>query len=71
MEKPTSFGEVLEAADELPLDEQETLAEILHRRVVERRRKDLARDVLQARQEFERGDCWPVSSDDLMSGILE
>jgi hypothetical protein len=70
MEKLVSFAEVLEAADELPLDEQETLAEILHRRVVESRRGDLARDLLQARQEFEQGECRPVTADDLMSEIL-
>ena len=69
MEKPVSFGEVLEAADELPLDEQETLAEILHRRVFERRRGDIAREVLQARQEFEQGESRLVTVDDLMSEI--
>ena len=43
MEKVASFAEVLEAADELSLDDQESLAEILHRRVIERRRGELAR----------------------------
>jgi hypothetical protein len=70
MEKGASFAEVLEAADELPLDDQESLAEILHRRVIERRRGELARETLQARQEFERGNCRPVTADDLMSEIL-
>jgi hypothetical protein len=70
MEKVASFAEVLEAADELPLDDQESLAEILHRRVIERRRGELAREALQARQEFEQGDCRPATADDLMSEIL-
>ena len=70
MEKIASFAEVLEAADELPLDDQESLAEILHRRVIERRRGELAREALQARQEFEQGNCRPVTADDLMSEIL-
>jgi hypothetical protein len=70
MEKIASFAEVLEAADELPLDDQESLAEILHRRVIERRRGELAREALQARQEFEQGNFRPVTADDLMSEIL-
>jgi hypothetical protein len=70
MEKVASFAEVLEAADELPLDDLESLAEILHRRVVERRRGELAREALEARQEYERGGCKPATVDDLMSEIL-
>jgi len=41
MDKAALFGEVLEAAEGLPLEDQENLAEILHRRVVERRREEL------------------------------
>jgi hypothetical protein len=70
MEKIGSFAEVLEAADELPLDDQENLAEILHRRVIERCRGELAREALQARQEFEQRKCRPVTVDDLMFEIL-
>lgn len=70
MEKGATFAELLEAADELPLDDQEILAEILHRRVIECRRGELAREALEARQECERGACRPVTVDDLMSEIL-
>lgn len=70
MRKAVTFAEVLEAADELPLEDQESLAEILHRRVVEHRRVELAGEALEARQEYERGDCRPATVDDLMSEIL-
>jgi len=70
MEKVVRFADVLEAADELPLDDQESLAEILHRRVIERRRLELAGEALEARQEHERGGCRPATVDDLMSEIL-
>ena len=66
----TEFGEVLEAAEGLPLEDQESLAEILHRRVVERRRPELAREVREARQAYEEGGCHPVTPDDLLSEIL-
>lgn len=70
MDKPASFGELLEAVDRLPLDDQETLVEVLYRRIIERRREGLAADVLQARQEFQQGRCRPVSPDELMAEIL-
>jgi len=70
MEKIVTFAEVLEAADELPLEDQESLAEILHRRIIERRRGELAREALDARQEYEQGGCQPVTVDDLMAEIL-
>ena len=70
MEKSASFAEVLEAADGLPLDDQESLAEILHRRVIERRRAGLAREVREARQEYEQGRCRPATTDELMGEIL-
>jgi len=70
MEKATSFADMLEAADELPLEDQESLAEILHRRVIERRREELAREVLQAQQEYQQGGCRPATTDELMAEIL-
>ena len=41
-----AFGEVLEAADELSLEEQETLIEVIRRRVIERRREELVAEIL-------------------------
>ena len=70
MEKAASFAELLEAADGLPLDDQETLAEILRRRVIERRREELAREALEAKQEYAQGRCRPVTTDELMAEIL-
>lgn len=67
---PMPFGEVLEAVDRLTPDEQETLAAIIHRRLAERGRKQLAEDVREARQEFAVGGCRPATADELMSEIL-
>jgi len=67
VERVTSFAEVLEAADRLPLDDQEALAEVLRRRIVEHRREELAAEVQQAQQEFEQGHCRPSSADELMA----
>jgi hypothetical protein len=69
--KITTFGEVLEAAEGLPLDDQEALAEVLQRRVIERRRRELAAEAREAKQEYHEGRCRSVTTDELMAEILE
>ena len=46
----TTFPDVLEAADQRSLDEQERLIEILRRRIAERQRAGLVPEVAQARR---------------------
>ncbi len=69
----TTFVKVLEAADGLLLEEQENLVEILQNRLRDRRRAELIKDVKEAQQEFESGQCKPVSPEQLIieSAILE
>ncbi|HXZ43272.1 MAG TPA: hypothetical protein VEH53_00470 [archaeon] len=64
------FGEVLEAVGNLSLEEQETLVDVLQRRIIEHRREELASDIQQAQQEFEEGRCRPVAPAELMKEIL-
>ncbi len=65
-----AFGEVLEAADSLSFDEQETLIEILQRRMIEQRRTELAQDIQAARKEFQAGHCQPATASEIMKDIL-
>ena len=64
------FGDVLEVADRLSLKEQEMLIDILHRRIIERRREELAEETQDAQQEFQVGHCRPVTPAELMKMIL-
>ncbi len=70
MGNTTTFGDVLEAAEKLSLDEQETLIEILRRRAIERRRDRLAKDIKEAEKEYREGKCKPASVDEIMKEIL-
>ncbi len=65
-----TFGEILEAADKLSLEEQEELIEVLSRRAADRRRNLLSRDVRNARREFKQGRVMPIAPDDILSEIL-
>jgi hypothetical protein len=64
------FGDVLEAADQLSVDEQESLLEVLHRRIIERRREALANDIREAGQEYGAGECRASTPDEIVDEIL-
>lgn len=71
MDNTVSFADVLEAADQLPLDDQEMLADVLHRRVVAQRRNHLIAEVREAQEEYRKGQIHPASPDEIMAEILE
>jgi hypothetical protein len=65
-----TFGQVLESADELPVDEQESLVTVLQRRVAEKRRAELIEAVKEARHQFKQGGCRPASPREIVRRIL-
>ncbi|MBF0105874.1 MAG: hypothetical protein HQM16_11165 [Deltaproteobacteria bacterium] len=60
---------VLDAAEGLSQGEQEVLIEVLHKRLVELRRKQLAQDITDANQELKKGQCHEVSAADLIKEV--
>ncbi len=70
MENPVPFGEILEAADNLPIEDQATLVTILKNRLRERLRAELVKEIQEAKKEFEQGRVRPVTPDELMREIL-
>lgn len=70
MAEVLGFGEILEAADRLSEEEQETLLDVLQKRLAERRRGEIVEEVREARAEYERGDAHPTTPDELMREIL-
>ena len=69
MQPSLPFGEILEAADELPTEDQEALIAILKNRLRERRRAELLKDIREAEKEFREGKCQPATPDELMREI--
>ena len=67
---PSRFHVVVEAADGLSIDEQETLVAVLNRRLADRRRAELAEDVREGRREFKRGALRPTTPDKIMKEII-
>ncbi len=69
METTLSFGDILDAAGRLPIDDQESLLDILQRRLVEHRRGQVARDIEEAREALKTGKCRPATPDEIFAEI--
>jgi uncharacterized membrane protein len=64
------LDDVLDAAERLSDEEQETLVDVLRKRRAERRREEIAEDVREARREHRDGKTRPMTADELMNEIL-
>jgi len=64
------FHVVVDAADRLTVEEQETLVTVLNRRLADRRRAELVRDIREGQREFERGDLRPSTPEKIVKDIL-
>jgi hypothetical protein len=64
------FNDILEAANDLPIDDQETLIDILNRRIHDIRRAEIVKDVKSAQKEYSKNQCRPTTPDDLMKELI-
>ena len=62
----STFSDIFDAAGGLSTDEQETLLVILSRRLTERRRAELCREIQESRAEYRAGEALPASADKIM-----
>ncbi len=65
----TTFDEVLDAIEQLPLEQQADLVDVVRRRLAERGRQRIIADAREARAEFASGKTSATSIDDLMRGV--
>jgi len=67
----STFQVALETVEELTPGDQEMLVEIVRRRLIERRRAELAEDIATSREAYRRGDVRRGTVDDLMAELAE
>lgn len=60
------FGAVVEAAESLPLEEQQMLVDLIRQRWIEQRREEIAARVAQSREAYRQGQVRRGTVDDLM-----
>ena len=66
----TTFAEILDATEQLPLEDQENLIHILKNRLRDQKRTELVKDVYEAQQEYAQGQCQPATPQQIMEEIL-
>lgn len=65
-----SYGQVLDSIEALPEEQQESLVDIVRKRIAERRRAELMKSVDEARKEFKSGKLRPATSAEIMRKVL-
>lgn len=61
-----TFGEILDAVENLPADEQAELVDVIQRRLADRRRKQIIADAQDALSEHAAGKTRVVTVDELI-----
>ncbi|BAU65574.1 hypothetical protein STA3757_29620 [Stanieria sp. NIES-3757] len=67
----TSLDKVLDEAMDLPLEQQEMLIQILQRRMIERRRDEIATDAKTSLAEFKAGKLKAQSAEEAIASLRE
>jgi hypothetical protein len=66
----TPFQQALDAVERLPAEDQETLVDIIRRRLIEQRRGEIAHNAQAALQAFREGQASYGTVDDLRRDLL-
>lgn len=67
----TLFNEVLESVEKLPLVQQETVLEIIHNRIIEARRIDIAKNARETLKAFKSGKAKRGSAKDFRKAMTK
>ncbi len=67
----SSFQELIESVEALPLDDQEILMDIINRRIIEQRRDELVADMEESMQAYRKGEVRIGTVDDLLRDLDE
>ena len=67
----SSFQELIESVEALPLDDREILMDIINRRIIEQRRDELVADMEESLQAYRKGEVRIGTVDDLLRDLDE
>lgn len=71
MTQITSFNEILESVEQLSVEDQEALIDLVQRRLVERRRTEIATNIVKAQEEYQTGQVFRGNVDELMAELTK
>jgi hypothetical protein len=64
-----TFSQILDNVDELPIPQQESLIDIIKKRIIEHRRSEIALDAKIAINDYEKGNLKPETSNELIERL--
>lgn len=64
------FADLVDMIDRLPLEDRESLVDVVRKRIADEQRRRISASIRSARREHSRGQCKPTTPDDLMREIL-
>ncbi len=67
----SSFQELIETVEALPLDDREILVEIINKRIIEQRREELEDDMEESLEAYQKGEVRVGTVDDLLRDLKE
>ena len=67
----SSFQELIESVEALPLDDQQISMDIINRRIIEQRRDELVADMEESLQAYRKGEVRIGTVDDLLRDLDE
>ena len=65
----SSFQELIESVEALPLDDQQILMDIINRRIIEQRRDELVADMEESLEAYRKGEVRVGTVDDILKDL--
>lgn len=71
MTKVSNFEKVLNSVEALSVDEQETLIKLVGQRLAERRREEIAANIAQAKTEYQTGQAFRGTVEEVIAELRQ
>jgi hypothetical protein len=71
MTQISDFNEILESVEKLSVEDQKALLDVVQRRLVERRRSEIAKNIVKAQEEYQAGQVIRGTVDELMAELTK
>ncbi|PZO49431.1 MAG: hypothetical protein DCF15_16935 [Phormidesmis priestleyi] len=69
MLQTSKLDQVLESIEMLPVEDQEMLAELLRKRLIERRRDEIAKTIAQTQKDYKEGNIFRGSVEEVIAEL--
>ncbi|MGB7085094.1 MAG: hypothetical protein WBD47_06045 [Phormidesmis sp.] len=69
MTQVSTFDQVLESIETLSIEDQEMLIKLIHQRLIERRREEIAENIAQAKKDYETGKVFRGTVEDVITEL--